>query len=307
MKKETLGTILAIMAALISGVSIVVNKIFIVSAEPLVFTAVRAAIIALGFLVVLSLQKKKPDKLAKGNKKPIEQANKRQWKYLLLIGIIGGGLAFFLFFSGLKMTTAGRAAFLQKTLPIYVTILAFAFLKEKVTKKQVLALVVMLVGLSAISLAEISATVTMGDLLVLSATVLWAVEVIMAKHILSKGESSSMVSFARMFFGALLLFALIFALGKVDALAALNSQQITNMLVSTAILFAYVACWYYSIRYINVSKASTLLLIAPVISLFIGMFILAEPAPLLQLAGSALILIGAYFVVKSRSELATGV
>ena len=65
--------------------------------------------------------------------------------------------------------------------------------------------------------------------------------------------------------------------------------------------------WYWSIRLINVSKASTLLLISPVISLILGMLIFSEPVPALQILGSAIILIGAAFVVKIKSERGTGI
>jgi len=90
-------------------------------------------------------------------------------------------------------------------------------------------------------------------------------------------------------------------------LLALTAQQAVNIAISTAILFGYVFCWYYSIRMINVSKASTILLLAPVVSLVLGVVVLGEAAPLVQLIGSALILMGAYFVVNIRSELSTGV
>jgi drug/metabolite transporter (DMT)-like permease len=80
-----------------------------------------------------------------------------------------------------------------------------------------------------------------------------------------------------------------------------------NIAISTAILFGYVFCWYYSIKMINVSKASTLLLLAPIISLILGVLIFNEPTPVLQLLGSALILIGTYLVIKVKSELVTGI
>jgi drug/metabolite transporter (DMT)-like permease len=96
-------------------------------------------------------------------------------------------------------------------------------------------------------------------------------------------------------------------MGKLNLLLTLSSQQVMNIGISTVILFGFVFCWYYSIRLINVSKASTILLLAPVVSLILGVSVLGEPAPLLQLFGSALILIGAYIVVNIKSELSTGV
>lgn len=301
MNREAFGTILAILTAVISGFAIPVNKIFVVNLDPTVFTAVRAVIIGVIFLV-LSL-------VTKGFSK---EKLKVDWKYLALIAIIGGSFAFLLFFTGLKFTTGGRAAFIHKTLPLYVALFAFIFLKEKIPRKQIYALFVMFVGTvilfsAKINPADLWANPQLGDALVLVATVLWAAENVIARKAMIEGETNFVVSFARMFFGGVILFGVVLLLGKFDLLLSLTAQQWSNIFVSVTILFGYVLCWYWSIRYINVSKASTLLLLAPVISLVVGILWFGEPAPILQLIGSALILAGAYFVVGIKSRFATGV
>ena len=95
MKKQSLVIVFALMTAILSGVAILLNKIFVITLDPAVFTAVRAIIIGFLFLIISysqgSLQVKKVKKLP--------------WKYLITIAIIGGSLAFLLFFTGLKMTT----------------------------------------------------------------------------------------------------------------------------------------------------------------------------------------------------------
>jgi len=302
MKKETLGTILALVTAFISGLAIPVNKIFVVGLDPTVFTAVRALVIGIIFYIIASFQGKSKRKKFK----------KVPWKYLIAIAIVGGSFAFLLFFTGLKLTTAGRGAFFHKTLPFYITIFAFLFLKEKVSQKQTLALVLMLIGCTLIYSAKISSSEfwldpSLGDLLVVGATVLWAVENTIARKVMIKGESNFIVSFARMFIGGIILLAIVMLQDKIGLLFALTTQQIINLTVSIAILFGYVFSWYWSIKLINVSKASTLLLLAPVISLILGIIIFNEPVPNLQLFGSALILIGAYIVINVRSEFSTGV
>ena len=300
MKKETVGTILALSTAFISGLAIPANKLFVVNLDPTVFTAVRALVIGIVFFIFASFQSKR------------KKFKKVPWGYLFAIAIIGGSFAFLMFFSGLKLTTVGRAAFYHKTLPFYITIFAFLFLKEKISQKQVLALIAMLIGCTLIYSTEISPSKlwldsSLGDLLVVGATVLWAIENTIAKKAMIKGESNFVVSFARMFIGGIILFAIIMLQDKMSLLLALTTQQILNLTVSIAILFGYVLGWYWSIKLINVSKASTLLLLAPVISLILGIIIFNEPVPNLQLLGSALILIGAYVVINVKSEFLTGV
>ena len=302
MKKETLGTILAVLTAVISGIAIPLNKVFVVNLEPAVFTALRAFIIGLIFLAFAGWHSRK-------SKSPFKKV---PWKYLILIGVIGGGLAFLLYFSGLSLTTSSRAAFLHKTLPIYTTVLAFIFLKERVSRVQSLGLLAMLIGAffvvsSDISPAEFWTNPQLGDMLVLGATMLWGVENVLVRFALIKDESNLVVSFARMFIGSLFLFAAVLALGKTGALLSLTPAQLGNVLVSTGVLFAYVFCYYWSLKLINVSKASALLLLAPVITLLIGIYVFGEPFPLLQRIGSVLILVGAFVVAKERSSLSNGI
>ncbi|MDI6826001.1 MAG: EamA family transporter [Candidatus Aenigmarchaeota archaeon] len=280
--------------------AIPVNKFLITGLDPTIFTATRAIFIGIGFFILAPIQ-------SKFNYKKFKKV---PWKCLLAIGFIGGGLAFLLYFTGLKLTTSGRAAFLHKTLPIYTIILAFLFLKEKVTKKQVFAVVLMFIGAIIVHSAEIKPSEfwenpSLGDLLVIVATFLWGVENTIARGAMIKGESNFVVTFARMFFGAIFLFGAVLFLGKIYQLLTLTYDQVNRLLLSTTILFGYVLTWYWGIKYINVSKAAPLLLLAPVISLFLGVVWLDEPAPSIQLLGSALILVGAFIVSRIRSEFVT--
>ncbi len=74
---------LALMTVVISGFAIFANKIFIVDMDPTIFTAVRAMIIGLAFFLIASWQ----------SRFDYKQFKKVPWKWLLAIGIIGGGLA----------------------------------------------------------------------------------------------------------------------------------------------------------------------------------------------------------------------
>jgi len=292
-KKEAFGSILVLLTAIISGFSIIINKYFVAAIDPLVFTALRAFFIGIVFLVISFY-------FASKNKK--KKFKKASWGPLVSIGIIGGGFAFWLFFTGLSMTSGGRAAFLHKTLPIYAAILGFVFLKEKLSKKYLISISVMLLGLVLMEFVSLSFETRIGDLLVLGATVLWAVENTISKRVMLNKENNWVVTFSRMFFGSVVLFAVIFLLDKSDLLFNLNSDQIIKIVVSGLMLFAYVLTWYWGLKYVNLSKAATILLLAPVISLFLGMVWLGESLGVLQVVGSVLILIGAYFVLGEKSE-----
>jgi len=291
-KQEVIGTGLIFLTALISGASIVINKSFVAKVDPLLFTAIRAFFIGI-FFFALSFY------FSKSQKKEFKKAS---WTSLLSIGIIGGGFAFWLFFTGLQLTTAGRAAFIHKTLPIYATILAIIFLKEKITKKQLIAMLIMIFGLVLMNLAKLTPDIRIGDLLVLSATVLWALENTISKGAMLNKESNWVVTFSRMFFGSLLLFSIVIITGKLNLLFSLTSAQILYTTISATLLLLYVLTWYWGLKHINLSKASTILLISPVITLILSVLFLEEQILLIPLLGSILILVGALVILRTKSE-----
>ncbi|OGI12400.1 hypothetical protein A3K64_01045 [Candidatus Micrarchaeota archaeon RBG_16_36_9] len=297
MNKSNIGTLFAIIAAIISGFSIPLNKIFVVNLDPTIFTAVRSLLIGIIFFLISFYS----------SRFNFKNFKKISWKYLILIAIVGGSFAFLLFFNGLKLTTSGRGAFLQKTMPLYITVLAFIFLKERISKKYLYALFLMFIGmltiyLSQIPVSELWSNPSFGDVLIIGATFLWAVESVISKKCMIKGENNFVISFARMFFGGLILFAIVLLLGKLDLLLSLEMEQVINIIISTLILFGYVLFWYWSIKMINVSKASAFLLLSPAISLLLGALMLGEPIPILQLIGCALIVVGSYLLTNVKNE-----
>jgi len=127
----TKGIYLAILTAFISGFSNFVNKIAVASIKPpLVFTAEKNAFVGLLIIGVL---------IATWKWKKLKELKRREIMYLFLIGVIGGSLPFYLFFTGLSQIPAITGAIIHKSLFIWVAILAIPFLKEKISKLQILA------------------------------------------------------------------------------------------------------------------------------------------------------------------------
>ena len=75
-----------------------------------------------------------------------ERCDRRSWAGVVLVGVIGGSIPFILFFSGLAMASAPSAAFIQKTLFVWVALLAVPFLGERLGLAPLAALAVLFVG-----------------------------------------------------------------------------------------------------------------------------------------------------------------
>ena len=68
---------------------------------------------------------------ALGAAREVRTLDRRSWDGIVLVGVIGGSIPFILFFSGLALASAPSAAFIQKTLFVWVALLAVPILGER--------------------------------------------------------------------------------------------------------------------------------------------------------------------------------
>jgi drug/metabolite transporter (DMT)-like permease len=187
------GILLAFLTSIISGIAIFYAKIAVVKIDPLVLTTSRNIVAAM--LLVISYW-------LLGKKQELKNLKKNELGQLLLIGVIGGGLPFFLFFSGLQMVGAQTANLIHKTLFIWVSLLADLFLGEKFNLTYAVSFVLIFIG--NFYFAKLPLTFGKGEWMILTATVLWSIENILAKKVL-RNVSSELVSLFRMGIGLVIL------------------------------------------------------------------------------------------------------
>jgi len=258
MNKLFKGIQLALLTAFISGFSIFINKFAVDSIKPaLTFTASKNIMVAVMIISLLILTKKW---------RQILSLKKDQAIKLFLIAVIGGSLPFYLFFTGLSQTSAINAAILQKTLVIWVAIIAIPFLKEKLSAVQILAIGVlfgsniMIGGFRGFSYSQ-------GELMILAATILWAIETVIAKRVLNKVDAD-IVTGARMGIGSLILFSLSLITNPktISSIVSLNSNQWFWLLLTALSLFAYVSIWYRSLKLAPATTVTAVLVISTLVT-----------------------------------------
>lgn len=240
MPNKTKGIYFALLTACISGVSIFLNK-FAVGAvtPPLYFTAIKNSAVAVLIISVV---------LASGKWKEIKKISKRETKYLLLIGLIGGSLPFYLYFTGLSLIPAVNSAIIHKTLIVWVSLVAVPLLKEKIGKLQALGVFLIFAGNIFIGGFE-GFEFSKGELLVLIATILWAAETILAKKVLS-GVSAEITALFRMGLGSaiLMVMMLIFVPNALQKTISLAPQQLFWISLTILTLTGYVLGWYKALK-----------------------------------------------------------
>jgi drug/metabolite transporter (DMT)-like permease len=255
------GIALAFVAALISGLAIFVNgravKHF---GDATVYTTAKNAVAGLLLLALawplLSSRRSGESRLP---------STRNQTLGVLAIAVVGGSVPFVLFFEGLARAEATQAAFIQKTLVVWVAILAVPLLRERLGILQLVAIALLVIGQAWLVGDAGTVVVGEGEVLIFAATLLWAVEVIVAKWLLSSLDSRLLAA-ARMALGTVILLGWVAVSGKTDELLALSGDQWGWVLLTGLILTAYVATWYAALARAQAVDVTAVLVFGAVVS-----------------------------------------
>ncbi len=291
------GIALATMTALISGVSVFANGLIVKEfADPVVLTGVRNAMVGAVLLAIL---------LGSGGVHEIRELSRRRAGTLLLIAVIGGSIPFILFFSGLAQATGPGAAFIHKTLFVWVSILAVPFLGETLGLAQIAALGVLVLGTL---LVGPTGAVGPGpaEFMILAATVMWAVEVVIARYLLSReGVSVRLAATARMALGAVLIFGFLAVSGRLGGVAALTGTQWLLIAGTGALLFGYVTTWYGALQRAPASLVASILVGGAVVTAVLAIARTGTvPAPSIEM-GLVLLAIGVVMAIAAGRRAST--
>lgn len=279
--KYSLGVLLALATALISGFSNFIMKYSVsVVKNPIVFTTLKNALVAGVFIGIFLLLRKWRE---------IRNLKLHQWSKLMLIGLIGGSVPFILYFTALSQTSAVTASFIHKTLFIWVALMAIPFLKEKLSWLQGAALGLLLTG--SIFLGGFSGfQLNTAELMILIATILWAIENLIAKHMLQE-ISSTIIGGFRMILGSLVLSIVVWQQGNLSLISGLNSSQWLWTIIPALLLSCYILCWYSSLKHLPVTIAASLLVPAALVTNVLSAIFISHTFPARELLGAALIII----------------
>ncbi|WP_164997757.1 DMT family transporter [Methanolobus psychrotolerans] len=232
---------------------------------------------------------------------------RKKKRCLLLLGFINT-TTIFTYFVCIKYTSFSVAILMLYTAPMYVTLLSPLILKEKITLKGIVALILSLIGLLFIvDLSNVTAGLTTGNgyIIGIASGVLsgfsFGSEIVTIRYI--KDDYSSVAQlFWYTFIGVILL--LPFA-GKVSEPVFIDNL---NMLIIFGVVNTALAALLYvsGIAQIEAQKGSILALIEPVSGIFFDYTILHTPLIANTIIGCVFILLGAYVAVMEKSPRVFG-
>jgi drug/metabolite transporter (DMT)-like permease len=317
-KRTTTGIGLAFGAAAISGLAVFVNGYGVHAVrDPTVYTtaknlvaAVTIGLVALVGPWVFGLDPARraesphtaPPAGSPGTTAPARKpGTARRYTALAVVAVIGGSVPFVLFFEGLARASSTHAAFVQKTLVVWVAALAVPLLGERIRVIHVAAMGLIVGGLVLLDGGLGGFRLGGGEVLILAATLLWAVEVIVAKRLLREVTPNAL-ALARMGGGVVVLLVWLAVTGRLGSLLHLDARGWTWSLVTGVILAGYVITWFAALSRARAIDVTAVLSLAAVITAVLNLTVKGTTVP--SMAGLVLLTAGAVLVAVRRRPVA---
>jgi drug/metabolite transporter (DMT)-like permease len=288
------GMAWALGTAVISGVSVYVNKFGVAQvSDPFIYTTVKNSLVVIGLAAI---------GLGLARWREMRAFTPRQWAGWMALGLVGGGVPFLLFFQGLASASAPSAALIHKTLFLWVALLAMPLLGERLGGWQAAGLAVLGVGVFLMQVPQRWGW-GMGETLILAATLLWAVETIIARKVLA-GISAGTAALGRMGVGALVMWGFLAVTGRAGPALALTGTQWLWVAATAVFLLAYVWTWYQALRVAPASLVTSVLVLGAVITTLLNRVLEGRDLTGLQLVAMVLIAAGlAAFALRPARRL----
>ena len=291
-KSKTFVYLEALFAVIVWGASFIATKIAVEQISPVAVVWLR---FAMGIPILLfAVFMRKQFAFPKGN----------EWYYFALLGFLGISFHQWLQSNGLQTAQATTTAWIVSTSPVFIAILAWFILKEKLSAIQISGIALAMLGvLVVISKGNIASIAignfgTYGDFLILISSINWAVFSILSRRGL-QNHPSTRLTFWVMTLGWLIT-SVAFISGKnYTEFALLDSRGWWAMIflgIFTTGL-AYIA-WFDVLSQLPAAQSGAFLFLEPPASMIVATIVLFEKITWASIIGGIVIILGVWLVNK---------
>jgi drug/metabolite transporter (DMT)-like permease len=281
------------------------------SLDAFIFAAMTCLVEAAMFLPLTLLEiKKKNSSITKINRKFSNSTTWQNWKknkwLLFLIGIIFG-LNQLLFFVGYNLAGAINGALTQKTSVFFGLLFGVLILNEKISKIQIIFSCILFFGLFlAITQGSLTTSynmnVVIGVLILLFITFLWMLGHTLTKSMLDRNEMTpTQMVFIRNIISGIILFIIYLLAFPVENLSVFNETINVFFFIAMGVVYGSgLFCWYKTLSYLDVSKATIVISPTPIVTSIFASFILGEFFTIFHLIGTLLVIISIVMIVRQK-------
>ncbi|TFG09420.1 MAG: hypothetical protein EU535_09110 [Promethearchaeota archaeon] len=283
--------------------------------DPFIFAAMTCLIEAIIFFPLILIEKRFND--GKSNSLEVKKEHSSSliaiWKknlwFFIFIGVIFG-LNQLLFFFGYGLAGAINGALTQKTTVFFGILFGFLILKEKVTKLQIVFSIILFFGLilaiteGAFSFLNFNLDVIIGVITLLFITCLWMFGHTITKPVLNKNEvTATQMVFLRNFISGIILFFTYFIFYPLENIFLLSNPINQLFYIMMGLVYGLgLFCWYKTLSYLDVSKATIILSPTPIITAIFATIFLGEVFTIFHLIGTLIVILSIIIIVIQKEK-----
>ncbi len=281
------------------------------SLDAFIFAAMTCLVEAIVFFPLMIMEIKKKNSNTNDSNRTVFQSTVWQnWKkniwLLIIIGIIFG-LNQLLFFIGYDLAGAINGSLTQKTSVFFGLIFGVLILKERITKVQIIFSIILFFGLF-LAIAQVSFTtsfninIVMGVLILLFITILWMLGHTLTKSMFDRNEMTpTQMVFIRNILSGILLIVTYFLIFPVDKLSLFTNPANIFFFIAMGVVYGSgLFCWYKTLSYLDVSKATIIISPTPIVTSLFASFILGEVFTVFHLIGTLLVITSIIMIVRQK-------
>jgi len=235
--------------------------------------------------------------LAFSQNRQLFRVDRKQLPVLLLLGFSGIFAYNFFFFKGLKLIPASRGALLVGLNPTLVMLTSAIFLKERITGRKVLGILISLLGVAIVisrgKLFTLLSSLETGDLFMLGCPITWSIYTMAGRAALRHTTPLQATTWASLS-GSLMLL-LFTGTESFPAHVPMKVWVALSYLGVVGTVIAFV--WYYDgINRIGAMRTSIFTNLIPVFAVLLSVIILKEQVSWYTWVGCAMVIGGVLFV-----------
>ncbi len=287
--RSLLPTICLIMAMLLWASSFVALKIAFQGYHPMQVIFGRMFIASLCFVVFIPSFRK-------------VNWRRQDIKYLLIMGISEPCLYFIFEAKALALTSASQAGMITAMLPLLVAILAWSWLKERISRQSIAGFFLAIIGACWLSLASETSlnapNPLLGNFYEFIAMVFAAIYTVSLKHLTTNYPALFLTAF-QAFIGSIFFFPFLLLPDVGWDFNWNGTASFAVIYLGTMITFGAYGCYNYGVSLIPASRAAGYVNLIPVFSVVLGMVILGDKLNLWQWFACALVFGGVWLSSSS--------
>jgi len=231
---------------------------------------------------------------------------KQDLKYLLIMAICEPCLYFIFEAKALELTSASQAGMITAIMPLLVAILAWAWLKEQVSRQTLAGFFIAISGACWLSLASESSSNApnplLGNFYEFVAMACAAGYTVSLKH-LSSNYPSLFLTAVQAFLGSLFFFPFLLVPGIGFPGHWQATPALAVIYLGTFVTFGAYGCYNYSVSHIPASQAAGYVNLIPVFGVILGMLILGDRLNFAQLLACGLVFCGVWLSSQRKKPL----